>query len=222
MFFVTLANEYLTTIPMPTSGEIERERLRKKREIVIQDLSKCYHCKSTGLTETDKFCPHCGFPQRGSKQEMWQFIRGMKQKDNLLRGHRKAVNKARNTLYFLSVATMVAGLVFGLIAKEKQGAIIITYLVIALVYLVLALWCKTNPFPAILSGFFLYIVLIVIGAIDNPRTLYNGLLIKIFIISAFIYGYKGVKEAEKLEKELETLKTSVDLNHTNALPELPE
>ena len=51
-----------------------RQKSEAKRMIVISNPSVCHYCKSKGLTESDKFCPNCGFPQRGSQALMKNFI----------------------------------------------------------------------------------------------------------------------------------------------------
>ena len=54
-----------------------RQRSEARRQIVITNPSVCYFCKSIGLTETDNFCPNCGFPQRGGQMAMKKFIWNM-------------------------------------------------------------------------------------------------------------------------------------------------
>jgi len=49
----------------------------------------------------------------------------------------------------------------------------------------------------------------------------SGLVIRILIISAFVYGYKAAKDSQKMEKELEVLNTAVDLNEADGVPEMP-
>jgi hypothetical protein len=204
----------------PTSGEIEREMLRKKREIVIPDMSVCYYCKSTGLREEDKFCPNCGFPQQGTQQEMQGFLIKIKHKNELLAEQKKKINRARNYLYALAALYLVVG-VFISFYSENQVAVIIVYVFVSAIFFGLALWCRTNPFAAILSGFFVYIILNVISAVYDPSSIVKGIPLKFLVISAFIYGYKSVKDSEKLGAELESLKTSTDLNSTDEVPAMP-
>lgn len=194
-----------------TSGQLEKERIRQKSQIIINDLTTCYYCKSTGLKETDIFCPNCAFPQRRTQAEMKKFIWNVNNKKKLLDDHKKAINKARNILYILAGLNLLAGILLGLILNVNIP-ILLSCIIGAGIYFALGIWSRTQPFPAILSGFFVYIVFIVISGIADPHTIYQGLIWKVIIISAFIYGYKGVKDLKKLEIELESIKKAKDLN----------
>lgn len=199
-----------------TSGQLERERRLKQSEIVIKDFTTCYYCKSTGLNEQDKFCLNCRFPQRGSQIEMKKFLNGLRLKNKLLVDKKKSVKKARNILYILAGFNLLFGLILGAIVNFDIE-ILISSLIGAGIYFGLAVWSKNKPFAAILSGFFIYIVFNVINAIADPHTIYQGIIWKIIIISGFVYGYKGVKDSEKLERELNSIKESKDLSESNAM-----
>ncbi len=196
-----------------------RQRSEAKRQIVISNPSVCYYCKSTGLTETDKFCPNCAFPQRGSQTMMKKFIWNINNKHTLLADQKKAINKARNILFGLSILFTLFSILLGVIT-EFNLAVLLTNLVVAGIYLGLGLWSRKNPFPAILTGFFLYITLIVINAVIDPNTIFQGLLMKGFVIAGFVYGYKGVKDSAILEKELESIKKAKDLTVSNEVSEM--
>lgn len=194
-----------------TSGQLEKERIRQRTQITITDLTICYSCKSTGLTENDVYCPNCAFPQRGTQAEMKNFMLRITNKKALLADQKKAINKAKGILFFLAAINLVVGGLLG-IFPNFNIAILLSGIISAGIYFALALWCRKQPFPAILSGFFVYIVFIVISAINDPSTIYQGILMKGIVISGFIYGYKGVKDSKKLEAELELLKNAKDLN----------
>jgi len=205
---------------MPTSGEIERERRRNKVEIIITDFSKCYNCKSTGLTENDKFCPHCGFPQHGTQWQMKSFMIRVKFKKKKLEEMKSKIRTARNILYGLAILNLIFGLIVSVNSASPAVGVIVS-VITAGIFFGLGLWCNKNPFAAILTGFFVFITTIVIGAVADPRTLLSGLVIRILIISAFVYGYKAAKDSQKMEKELEVLNTAVDLNEADGVPEMP-
>ncbi|MBN8694004.1 MAG: hypothetical protein J0L69_12485 [Bacteroidetes bacterium] len=196
-----------------------RQRSEARRQIVISNPSVCYYCKSTGLTITDAFCPNCGFPQRGTQVQMKKFIWNINNKHVLLDKQKKAISKARNILFGLSILFFVFSLILGL-GVEFNLFILISNLIVSGIYLGLGFWSIKNPFPAILTGFFLYITLIVINAVFDPATLLQGALMKGFVIAGFIYGYKAVKESAALEKELESIKKAKDLNIPDEVSEL--
>jgi ribosomal protein L37E len=198
---------------MPTSGQLEIERRRQRSQITIDDLTTCYYCGSTGLKETDLFCPNCAFPQRGTQAQMKKFIWNVHNKKKLLEDQKKAINKARNILYILAGINLVFGTILGLVKSDIPTLIVCV--IAAGIYFALGQWSKKQPFPAILSGLFVYIVFNVIAAIADPTTLYQGLIWKVVIISGFIYGYKGVKDSKALEAELESIKKAKDLSIEN-------
>ena len=199
-----------------TSGQIDRERRLKKSEINIKDLTICHYCKSTGLGDDDKFCPNCGFPQRGSQIEMKRFLNRLRRKMELLADYKKSIKKARNILFILAAVNLLYGLIMGVFISVNM-AVLISSIIVAAIYFALGMWSRNKPFPAILSGFFVYIVFNVLAAIVDPHTIYQGLIWKVIIISAFVYGYKGVKDSANLQVELESMKESKDLKDTNAV-----
>jgi hypothetical protein len=199
-----------------TSGQLERERRLKNSEIIINDYSVCHYCKSTGLDENVQFCPNCRFPQRGTQLDMKRFMVGVQKKKKLLEEQKKAIAKARNILFILAGINLVFGLILG-VALAFDWLILISSILGAGIYLGLGIWSLKKPFAAILSGFFVYIVILVLTALADPGSLVHGFIWKILIISGFYYGYKGVKDSEKLEKELRALNESKDLSESNEL-----
>ncbi len=197
---------------------METPQEKETSQINIDDLSVCQHCRSTGLSENDKYCSNCGFPQRGDDHEKKKFLSLLQVKKRWLDEHRRSINKARNILYILAGFYILFGIGYHIFKKDLP--VLISCFMIGVVYLGLALWCRKNPFAAIVSGICVYAVTIVISAIDNPVNLFSGFIWKILIISGLIYGYKGAREAKQLEDELNQLQTSKDLSPPNELPRL--
>jgi ribosomal protein L37E len=193
-----------------TSSQIEGNKEKKWDQIIINDLSVCEYCYTTGLSETDKFCPSCGFPQRGTQTEMKKFIWTIENKREILATQKKAINKARNILYILAAINLIFGFIVGFLS-DINLAIIISGTLTAIIFYALAEWSEKDPFPAILCGFFVYIAFIIMSAFADPNTLYQGLIIKIFIITWFIYGFKGAVDSRKLDKDLQSIRKVNDL-----------
>ena len=186
-----------------TSGQLEIERLRQKNKIVITDLSVCYHCKRQNLKEEEIFCPNCGFPQRGEEAAQRKFIAVFNVKKMQQHDYTKAINKARNILFILAGLNLVTGILLGLLVN-KDFIVLISSVIAAGIFLGLGLWAKAKPFPAIITGLIVYITFIVIGAMVNPISIISGLFWKIAIISGFVYGYRGAKEADFIKEQMET------------------
>lgn len=104
---------------------------------------------------------------------------------------------------------LLSGVVAGFVA-ERNVVVFVVYLVISLIYLGLGFWCMKKPFPAILTGFIVYVTFIGMNAVADPETLFHGLIWKVIIISGFIYGYKAALQSGKLEKELLDVKKAED------------
>ena len=187
-----------------------RQRSEEKRTIVVSDLSVCYYCKSKGLTEKDRTCPDCGFPQRGSQVEMKRFIWNINNKHLLLNQHKKAIEQARNILFGLfALFTGLAVLFF--VIKENFAEFVV-FLLVGTIYLGLGLYSKYRPFVSILSGFILFIVTLIIHGVIDSESIFKALFMKGVVIAGFYYGYRGVSSAENIEAELELIKNAKLIN----------
>lgn len=65
---------------------------------------------------------------------------------------------------------------------------------LALVMLGLYFWSRRAPFPAMVTGLCVYLAVIVLNAVVDPKTLYQGFIIKILFISALVAGIKAALE----------------------------
>ncbi len=198
---------------------MERDVMR--REINIEDPSECFYCKSKGLSTENKFCPNCRFPQGGTELEQKNFFIGMAKKRFQIKDNQKQVNRAKIILFVLAGLNFIAALYYLKTELYQPILLFSVQLIVALIYFGLGLWCKTKPFLAITIGLSFYLFLIAAMAIVEPASIISGFILKILIIGAFIYAIKGVKEAEKIEKELETLKTANDFTAQDDLSEMP-
>jgi len=171
------------------------------------ELNLCGCCyKPVNIDDT--FCEACGYPLKGSEFEQKEFIATRNIKESDLETANEKIKKASNVLYWIAGATAVVGLLLFMIAYVKDGdnseqvATLIVNLVLAIIYLALASWSSKKPFAAIVSGFSLYIIVIILSAIANPVTIAQGIIIKCIFIGYFIKGIKSAMEAEDLKKEL--------------------
>jgi hypothetical protein len=76
------------------------------------------------------------------------------------------------------------------LAWEPWGVLLVN-LIIAAIMLVLALWAKSKPLPAVLIATATYIVVLVADGIADPSSLAKGWLIKLIIIAFLIKGIKA-------------------------------
>lgn len=73
---------------------------------------------------------------------------------------------------------------------EPWGVLIVN-LILAAIMLGLSLWGRRSPLPAVLIATATYAVVLVAGAINDPATIGQGLLMKIIIIAFLVKGIKS-------------------------------
>lgn len=187
-----------------------------RRKIEITDKTICFSCKSKGLKTEDYYCPNCRFPQGGTTKEQAEFLNKVVKKKRVLRTNNDKISHARNILYFFSILNIAVGVILGLLIQVNLE-VLIGGIIGSLIYFGFAKWSIKKPFPAILSGFFTYIVFNVIGAIADPSTIFQGIILKVVFISIFIYGIRAVKVAERIQKDLEFVNKSKDLTENETV-----
>jgi zinc ribbon protein len=160
-------------------GQVTTE-LRVDGRLMVQteDLVKCPACGSTPKSY-DTFCASCGKPL--APPEDYEHIRQLKW--------------ARNSIKYLGILYAVLGVVFFLISKKP--AVLLVYLILAAVMGALFQWSKRAPLAAIVVASATYLVLMAVTALADPRTLAQGIYLKIVIVAALA---KGVKSALALRE----------------------
>ncbi len=73
---------------------------------------------------------------------------------------------------------------------EIRGTLIVN-VILAVVMVILAVWSRRAPLPAILVAMATYIVMLVASAIHDPATLFQGVIIKIIVIGYLLRGIKA-------------------------------
>src|SRR6202023_3998388 len=98
----------------------------------------------------------------------------------------------------------VSGIIIYIINKDqiKADFNLILFMVMAVIYVGLAIWCKKKPVAAIISGLVLFIGFQIILAFDDPMNLVRGIIWKILIIGYLLKGMKSAFDAQKIKKEL--------------------
>lgn len=90
--------------------------------------------------------------------------------------------------------TYTAGELRNQIVWEHRGLLIVN-LLLAAIMVVLAWWSKQRALPAILVATAIYVVVQVAGAIVDPKTLFQGLVVKAIVIAVLVKGIKGAVSA---------------------------
>jgi hypothetical protein len=166
------------------------------------DLPNCKCCFEK-ITPTDQFCKNCGFPLQGTDAEQNNFI--------YLRGYKKIqVNELNNkasrasiTFYIISGILFLSGLVVFFINAQNNDSVpvLIVNGTLSVLFLLLGAWSAKKPVAAIICGLALYTVIILLQAITDISSVFQGLLIKILIIAGLVKALASALEAERIKKQ---------------------
>jgi hypothetical protein len=128
-----------------------------------------------------------------------------------LEGYELRVKKARNALFWAAGLILLGEIIgYARSGAEVEPIGISIIAVIVGTFIGLALWTKTKPYTAIVSGliaFILYILLIAIingyveGALGVLKGLFGGFIVKILIFVALIRPLSDAKELQKAKEE---------------------
>jgi hypothetical protein len=90
--------------------------------------------------------------------------------------------------------TYTAGELRARVIWEQRGVLIVN-LILAAIMVVLAWWSKRRALPAILIATAVFVGSMVAGAIMDPSTLMQGIIVKAIVIGVLIKGIKGALSA---------------------------
>ncbi len=147
---------------------------------------------------------------KGSEQEQNNFIYNRNSKEIDLEDANKKIKKRPLAYLILGCWRYSTNQFYILFCHKVQDAAVnlltclVTNLIIKLSYIYSFLACvePEKPMAAIISGFALYVIILLLNAFTDPATIVSGIIIKIFFIGCFIKGIKSAIEAEKIKKEL--------------------
>jgi hypothetical protein len=167
----------------------------------LPDVS-CENC-TTKNPGDQKFCSQCSFPIGGTEDEQRSFRLLVSSRRRLLSDAKDKIKSARYTIYILAGIFFIVAGVAGL-ANDDIPTLVVN-LCLCLLYLIFAAWCTKNPFGAILTAFIVYVTILVINFFVDPASIISGIIIKVFVIAAFIKGIRSAQEGQGYLKELEKL-----------------
>lgn len=169
----------------------------------IQNSDLCACC-ATQHDPTAIFCDTCGFPLQGTKEQQENYIANRAIKEIDLVELNKKVTSATNSLYWIAGIMGISTIVSYFLLEDDPDlfAILITSVILIAAFLMFAVWSKTKPAAALISGLSLYVIIQILNAIDNPASILSGIIVKVAIIAYLIKGILAVLEVEKIKKEL--------------------
>lgn len=185
-----------------TSKTLSYRYMGNELSIQPTEAALCGSCYAK-VNDADAFCDKCGFPLKGTEEEQQNFINDRTTKEIDLEDYNKKIKTAGTALYWIAAVCALSGLIlYGTGPQEQKIPLLVINLILALLFVGLGAWSRKKPFAAIISGAALYAIILVVNAIDNPLSIVQGIIMKIFIIGAFIKGIKSAIEADKVKKEL--------------------
>ncbi|HVV54108.1 MAG TPA: zinc ribbon domain-containing protein [Mucilaginibacter sp.] len=151
----------------------------------------------------DQFCPHCGYPLKGTPEEQKTFKSKQIVNSIDMADYQKKLRIAANTLYYLCGIFILAAIVLFFVHKDEDQvlAYVIPNLILAVIFLLLGAFTKKQPLACVISGLCLYVIVQVLNAMVDIKTLFSGIYIKIFIILFLIRGIKSAIEVDRIRKE---------------------
>ena len=163
----------------------------------------CNHCNNQ-VADPDIFCQQCGYPVRGSEQQVNEFNYQVGYKQMQLDDSHSGVRKGRNSLYVVAGIFTVYGLIYYLMNEEAENAtaLLLTNIMLALVFLLLGFWSMKKPIAALISGLTLFVAVHLLNFIVEPITLFQGIIMKVLVIIYLVRALRAAFEAEKISKDL--------------------
>lgn len=169
--------------------------------ILTENVEKCTACFENVSAE-DTFCGSCGYPLKGTDTEQRYFISQQEVDGIDYAEYNKKIKTAGTTLYYLAGIFTFWGVVsFFLKSQDPQVlAYVLPSIILAIIFLILGGYSSKKPLACVVSGLSLYVIVQVLNAFDDPKSLLSGIIIKIFIIGYMINGIKSALELEKFKK----------------------
>lgn len=170
--------------------------------------TSCEGCGNTDNLNADKkFCPECGFPVNASPEEKKKFRAQLSVKIIELEAQRGKINRVQIYLFITAALTLIMGFVMGATDEEGGGMILLVInIILSLAFMALGLLVKKNPLPVCVIALSLYGSIVLLNAFADPVTIVKGIIFKVLIISALIYGIIAARHIKNLEAELAQFK----------------
>jgi hypothetical protein len=165
----------------------------------------CPVCKNP-IDAEGYYCSSCGYPRLGTEHERRVFILKRKTLMSRLEEANKMLRQASNTMLIIGgiITVFAVGTYLWGANGVDQGDLgsALSRLSLGLAFLALGIWCLKRPLPAIISGFSLFFIAMLVNAFLSPATIFHFIIAKVAIVIFMANGLRAVFSAEKLKKEL--------------------
>ena len=121
-----------------------------------------------------------------------------KEEELSMEGYDKHIRNARKMLFIVAGLNLI-GLAAFIPVDDSVKLVAVAFVVlIAAIFVLLAVWTKKRPYTALLTALIFYSVLQVLGAILQPSSIFQGWIWKIIIIVLLINGLRNGKESQNM------------------------
>ncbi len=114
-----------------------------------------------------------------------------------MEGYDKPVRKARNVLFVVAGVQLIS--LFLLPDMEPDAKVVTIGIVVfvAAIFVALGFWTKRKPYTAIITALIVYTSLIIIDAIAEPASIFQGFILKIAVYSLLIASLGNSREVQR-------------------------
>jgi len=163
----------------------------------------CPVCK-TRFESQPKKCIKCGYPFSASERERSIYVGRQILRKSKISNTKEKIKRARIILWLVGVLNIVSSIKF--INAENFIFYFFISLTFGLIFIAFGFYTYRKPFVSVLIPLILLLLGYTIETIADPRTILNGIVLKVIIISSLVYGLISIIEAEKVRNENEFLK----------------
>ncbi|HEY4789511.1 MAG TPA: hypothetical protein VIH57_25850 [Bacteroidales bacterium] len=157
----------------------------------------CPNCYNEFETEPDQ-C-NCGYPFHGTEIDKYNFMSGIGNREIAVEQGKESASNSRNILFFIGGASLVLSLLFMFFEEDHTNNMIT--IIYSLILIGLGFYSYKEPFFALLMGLIVVVLGYLMMFILNPVLILSGLLTRIIIIAALIYGLITIRRSKKIAKE---------------------
>ena len=175
------------------------EPLENETKTATPPPTQCYTCLMP-LKGDEKVCAECGCPINGSADEIDKHRSAYLNLRAQYQGCMQEALKATKSLYWLAGLGAFGNLVMYFLNNDS-GYLIAAFLVPGL-FIPMALSSRTKPYEALLTATVLYILIILTDAIYSPKSLAQGFIVKVIIITYLVKGIRAGKDSKRLWDKL--------------------
>ena len=133
------------------------------------------------------------------KSEAGQEETIFEESDFSLQDYDKHIRNSRIMLFIIAGLQLLPLLFLGPLPTGSRLLISAISIFVSATFFVLAVWTKQKPYTALFIAAMVYIALVAVNGILEPKTLLQGALVKVIIMVLLILGLRNAREAQRMK-----------------------